>query len=308
MTGTSAAPGQASASAVALLTVLALPGVGRATAPRLVAGTGGMATAEVPPALAEALASRGVNPRGAWDAASRVAQEAARVGIHVLGRDDPDFPGRLLSIPDAPCVLFAKGDVGALHADRSIAVVGTRSPTPFGAEVARRTAGTAAGAGFVVVSGLARGIDQAGHRGCLDKGGITVAVMAHGLDDVQPRSATDLAREMLARGGCLVSEYPPGVEAMAHRFIERDRLQAGLSDAVLVVETDLAGGTMHTVRAARRQGRALACLVHPERFLDAPQAAGNRKVLEEGAEGMRDGEDLKRFLAALGPSASLRAG
>ena len=151
-----------------------------------------------------------------------------------------------------------------------------------------------------VVSGLAEGCDTAAHRGCLRGHGTTVAVMAHGLHTVYPASNRDLAEEIVANDGCLVSEYPPDTRAQRSYFVERDRLQSALSRAVLVIETDVEGGTMHTVKACLAQKRILACLAHPPQF-DNEKSRGNAMLIRRGdAIPIREGVDLERLIHQIG--------
>lgn len=121
--------------------------------------------------------------------------------------------------------------------------------------------------GATVVSGLAIGCDTAAHSGCLSVHGETIAVLAHGLDRVYPAVNRELVGEILDTGGCLLSEYPPKTRPFPANFVERDELQAGLSDGVIVVETGVKGGTMHTVRFSQEQRKPLACVKHPQNSL-----------------------------------------
>lgn len=240
-----------------------------------------------PDAVAEALSS----------ARAKLA-DSFEAGIHVLGMHDEGYPIRLRDMPDPPAILYVKGTLTGLGAAKALAVVGTREPTEYGQRAARKLASWATEAGYVVVSGLAHGCDTLGHEGCLDAGGVGIAVMAHGLDKVYPAANRGLAQRLVARGGCLVSEYPLGVTPMRNAFAERDRIQSGLSDAVLVIETDVKGGTMHTVRFAREQQRPLACINHPSKWLGEEKTKGNQAMIADGrATPISTGEALLAFLA-----------
>lgn len=270
------------------LTLVALPGLGRKRARGLLAGAPAAETA------AELVAGRFSTDllSEAASKAARLEELALELGQTVLGPSE--VPRLLLDTRDPPIVLFVKGDASSLHRD-AVAVVGTRKPSDFGARAAARLGRVIAEAGVVVVSGLALGCDAAGHRGCLDGHGVTVAVVAHGLDSVYPPAHDRLAEEIVARRGALVSEYPPGTRAQSYRFIERDRIQAGLSRATIVVETGFDDGTMHTVRACLAAGRRLACVVHPT---EAVGNAGNRHLLATGQAMAVDGpQSLQGLLA-----------
>ena len=142
------------------------------------------------------------------------------------------------------------------------------------------------------------GIDAAAHRGCLDQGGYTTAVLPCGLDHSYPPQHRELAAQ-IAAAGCLLSEYPPGIQPARYRFVERDRLQSGLSDLVIVVETEMDGGAMHTARFARRQGRML--LVFSPAGLDSNRASGNRRLIETGATAVESVEAAMAVICTLQP-------
>ena len=303
----------ASPTAIALLTLMKLKRFGRRKALRVIDEPMGELD---PNDCKETLISRlsrenqarcsPTELQNAWAKSVEQLELSEKFGIQALSFHDEGYPKRLQKIPDPPAVLFVKGNKDVLHMAKSIAVVGTREPTPYGEEVAQRVACTAAKMGFMIVSGLAHGCDTYAHEGCLTaQGGIGVAVLAHGLDKVYPAANRDLAQRLLDKGGSLVSEYPFGVTPVRSAFAERDRLQSGLSDAVLVIETDVKGGTMHTVRFARDQARSLACIAHSEQFLTEDKTKGNQKLIKDGwATPITDCESWKRFLNDITPIVS----
>ena len=238
--------------------------------------------------------------RDAWAKTEEQLNRTNNVDIQIFSYYDQAYPKRLRTIPDPPAVLFVKGCVDALSAPKSLAIVGTRQPTSFGEQVAQKSARTAVECNFVVVSGLAHGCDANAHTSCIESDGIGVAVLAHGLDKVYPVANRDLALSLLDRGGCLVSEYPVGMKPMRSTFVERDRIQSGLSDAVLVIETDQKGGTMHTAKFAREQRRRIACIDHPQKLRSENKARGNQKLINDGwAEPVSDSKALALFLNGL---------
>jgi DNA processing protein len=218
-----------------------------------------------------------------------LVEKTETLGLATLVPMGRGFPLRVGDIPNAPVLLFAKGDISCLSRDCLVAVVGTRKPTDFGRDKAREIGHTLAENGVVVVSGLALGCDGAAHHGAVSSHGASVAVLAHGLDTLYPSSHRGLAERILANGGCLISEYPPGERPHPQYFVQRDRLQSGLSHAVVVVETDVRGGTMHTVKAAVDQRRPLFCLAHPRQFLTSETSRGNRRLISEGKASGFDG-------------------
>ena len=218
-------------------------------------------------------------------------------GIDFMTVFDDDYPRRLRHIPDAPVVLFVKGDIQSLYASAAIAIIGTRKPTAFAEREARRSGQLAADRGVVVISGLALGCDTRAHEGCIEGQGIGIAVMAHGLDMVYPAANRGLADRLLESGGCLVSEYPPVTKPTRWAFAYRDRLQSGLSDGLLVVETSPSGGAMHTVKYARRQRRPVACIDQPQSLSRTIEALGGTKLVDDGtAIRIADQSDLYMYL------------
>jgi DNA processing protein len=295
---------EAPSAAIALIALMKLPRVGRRGALRIV-----NARPEEPDAkrYRDSILARAATKLSerelaeAWKRAEEELEKGAAVGIRAYSIHDPDYPARLSEIPDPPAVLFVKGDARALYRPKTVAVVGTREPTHCGETVARRSGRTAVEAGFVVISGLAHGCDTFAHEGCLDAGGMGVAVMAHGLDKVYPAANRDLAARLLDKGGCLVSEYPVGIAPARTAFAERDRIQSGLSDGVFVIETDIKGGTMHTVRFSREQRRPLACVSHPQKWLSEEKTRGNQKMIADGwAIPIPNGPALLAFLERIG--------
>ena len=290
-----------SSSAIALMALMKLHGIGRRNALRIVNTPPNDPDPERYRDVFMARAEQARVPETelleAWKRTLEELKKSAAAGIRAFSIHDPVYPARLREIPDPPAVLFVKGDQRALHGPKLIAIVGTREPTTYGETVARRSGKTAVEAGFTVVSGLAHGCDTLAHEGCLDGGGIGIAVMAHGLDKVYPAANRELAARLLDTGGCLVSEYPLGMAAARTSFAERDRIQSGLSDGVFVIETGIKGGTMHTVRFCRDQKRPLACVAHPEKLLTEEKTRGNQQMIADGwAAPVPDGPTLLAFL------------
>jgi DNA processing protein len=187
--------------------------------------------------------------------AARFAAELHARGLHWLGRSEPGFPPLLAAIHDPPPGLFLRG-AGAsdLLGRTAVAIVGARSCSPYGSQVARTCARELAAAGLVVISGLARGVDGEAHRGALEAGGITLAVLGCGVDRDYPASHRELAARICERG-LIVSEYAPGVEPAPWRFPARNRIVAGLARATVVVEARERSGALITADFALEQGR-----------------------------------------------------
>lgn len=236
-----------------------------------------------------------------YERAQKTLSRALSQDIHVLTPLDLQFPTLLKEISDPPVILYAKGNLTILE-KCCVAVVGRRRPTKYGLDMAKHIGGFLAHEGIVVVSGLAVGCDQAGHEGCLENNGETVAVLAHGLDKVYPAQNLYLAREIVDKGGCLISEYPPGTKPLAGFFVERDRLQSGLSSGIIVIEAEAEDGTMHTARFAVEQRRLLGCWKPPNDAADMPPkvATGNELLISEGkALPLTSDSDLANMLVIL---------
>ncbi len=196
------------------------------------------------------------------------------------------WPKILDTIDDPPAELWLAGETRWLESERTVAIVGTRSPTPYGEAQAERFAGVLARQSVVIVSGLARGIDSSAHRATLEADGGTIAVLGSGVD--QPWPASPLAEEV-GRKGLFVSEFPPGSGPRRHHFPRRNRILSGLTQAVLVVEAAWASGSLITARWAVDQGREVFAL--PGR-VDHPMSRGTHRLLREGAHLVESPEEL----------------
>ena len=238
--------------------------------------------------------------RDAENRAKDLLGKAQEEEIDILGFGSSKFPEALRIIPDPPALIYSKGHLEAVNNKTCVAVIGTREPSEYGLLMAERVGAYLARKGIAVVSGLALGCDAAGHLGCLKEGGYTLAVLANGLDKIYPASNRELGQKILESGGCFLSEYPPGMTPRRNFFVERDRLQSGLSAGVIIAETAIKGGSMHTAHFALNQGKKLACLKHPKKFEGHQKSKGNYALIAEGkAFPISSEEDLLSFLATL---------
>nr|WP_232829288.1 DNA-processing protein DprA [Tropicimonas sp. IMCC34043] len=226
----------------------------------------------------------------------RELKAGRKAGARPLFYGDAEYPAGLADLPDPPPVLWARGQVDLARLP-AVALVGSRNTSSLGRRMARALSEGLGGAGFVVVSGLARGIDAAAHEGALATG--TIAVVAGGVDVVYPQENAELTAR-IAHGGLILSEMPPGLQPQARHFPRRNRLISGLSRGVVVVEAAARSGSLITARDALDQGReVLAVPGHP---LD-PRAAGCNMLLRDGATLVRGPDDV---LEALGTPAPRR--
>ncbi len=268
--------------------------VGPATFHRLMGDHGSAAAAlDALPGIASAAGVNGYAACPVEVARAEVAQARA-LGARLLCRGEADYPAALATINDAPPVLWVMGDSALLNRP-TVALVGARNASSLGLRMARRLASSLAEAGFVVVSGLARGIDTEAHQAALAGG--TIAVMAGGVDVVYPPENAGLAAEIAARG-CRVAENPMGTEPQTRHFPQRNRIISGLAMAVVVVEAAGRSGSLLTARAALDQGReVLAVPGHP---LDA-RADGCNMLIRDGATLVRSAADVIDALGGAAP-------
>ena len=215
-----------------------------------------------------------------------VRRQAQAAGIGVLPWNDCQFPASLLALPDAPPALWYRGDLGALRAP-AVAVVGSRAASAVALETAARLGADLAAAGITVVSGLARGVDSAAHRGAL-RAGRTIAVLGSGVDYIYPREHASLA-DMIAVAGLILTEYPPGTAPLAFHFPMRNRLISGLSRAVVVVEASESSGSLITASCALEQGRDVMAV--PGNVLTG-RNRGAHALIRDGAKIVESADDI----------------
>jgi len=211
---------------------------------------------------------------------------AASLGIEAVAWNDPRYPSRLLTISDCPPLLWYRGNLDALTGP-AVAIVGARSASVAGVEIAERLASELAARGVTVVSGLARGVDGAAHRGAV-RCGRTIAVMASGADRVYPAEHEGLSRDIVRRG-LVISEYAPRTVPLPFRFPRRNRVISGLSDAVVVVEASERSGSLITATCALEQGRDVMAV--PGSVLGGRNRGGHA-LIRDGAKIVECGDDI----------------
>jgi len=220
--------------------------------------------------------------------ADRLLEEAERHGQRVLPINDPAYPGALRTIAGPPPVLFVRGrlvDASGLAAS----VVGTRTPTIYGERVARRLGAALAKAEVWTISGGARGIDAQAHRGALDAGGGTVAVLGTDLDVAYPPEHAELFERIVENGGALLSELPVGTQPLRANFPRRNRILAGLGRALVIVEAGERSGALITARYAAEQGKPI--LAVPGR-IDSAKSRGANQLIRDGARPLLELADI----------------
>jgi len=228
-------------------------------------------------------------------------ERVAKAGVRVIVWGDPDYPKRLQEIPSTPPVLYIRGTLEPGD-EMAVAMVGARHATAYGESVARELAVQLAERGLTIVSGLARGIDAAAHRGALEAGGRTLAVLGNGLDQTYPPEHRGLANEVAAHGA-LVSEFPLGTGPLRLHFPRRNRIISGLSLGVIVVEAGVGSGALITAHHALEQGREVFAI--PGR-VHARYSEGCNRLIKAGAKLVESWEDVLSELAPQLPRRSAK--
>lgn len=244
--------------------------------------------------------------RQAEQSAHLALERAAALDITAIALDDERYPALLACAPDPPPVLWIRGSPAVLRRP-AVAVVGSRAATPYALEVGARLGAELAGRGLVVVSGLARGVDSAAHRGCLGAGGATAAVLGSGVDRIYPAEHRSLAVN-ICKDGVLVSELGPGAAPRKEHFPLRNRIISGISLAVVVVEASENSGSLITARCALEQGRDVMAV--PGNVLSG-RNRGSHGLLKDGAKVVESADDILDGLgwrpADLAPLAGARS-
>lgn len=222
-------------------------------------------------------------------------------GIRVIHQEDPGFPDSLRFIDDAPSFLFYQGNIGSLDYS-SIAVVGSRAATYSGQKASEKLAEDLSRRGIAIISGLACGIDAAAHRGCMKGDSPTIAITGCGLDRVYPSDNIRLRDEILQKGGLILSEYAPGVKPSGWHFPVRNRLIAGLSLALVLMEAKIRSGSMTSVQHALDQGKDV--FVYPGDPA-SDKYEGNHQLLREGGIYFTSAEDILEDLHLLDKKSAL---
>jgi DNA processing protein len=228
-----------------------------------------------------------IQSRGYREIAAEIYDWGTRENCHFLARGMSGYPKLLEEIHDPPLILYVRGHLEALD-QPGIAVVGTRKPTIYGLQMAQGLASDLGSRGISVISGLARGIDAAAHRGCIEGGGITIAVLGCGIDVVYPREHRQLTQRILQKG-LLISEFAPGTSPAPQNFPVRNRIISGLALGTLIVEAKEYSGSLITARLAMEQNREVLALPGN---LTSPQSFGPNFLIKQGAKLVQTWRDM----------------
>jgi DNA processing protein len=228
-----------------------------------------------------------IRSRGYQAVAAEIHEWGIHEGCHFLLRGEPGYPSLLEEIYDPPLVLYARGNLEILK-KTCIAIVGTRKPSIYGLQMAQGLASDLGSRGLCIISGLARGIDGAAHRGCIEAKGSTVAVLGCGIDVIYPREHRQLTQKIL-QNGLLLSEFPPGTSPAPQNFPIRNRIISGLALGTLIVEASEYSGSLITARMAMEQNREVFALPGN---LTSPQSFGPNFLIKQGAKLVQTWRDI----------------
>ncbi|MFZ2681875.1 MAG: DNA-processing protein DprA [Patescibacteria group bacterium] len=249
-------------------------------------------------ATPEALTAAGLNQKVtdqfvAWRQTinpDHLAEQVRALNIDTLDRNDPRFPQALQTIFDPPIILYVRGSLPTTT--NMLGVVGSRDATTYGLSTAQSLSSELSQAGLVIVSGLARGIDLAAHTGAMEANGKTIAVLAHGHEQLKGAKLA-FSQRILQQGGAIISEQPPHLSAQHFHFPIRNRIIAGLCRGVLIVEAELPSGTLHTAQAAINAHREVFAIPGP---INSPTSVGTNKLLQDGAHVTTSATDILTVL------------
>lgn len=219
-------------------------------------------------------------------------RENEKNGIYFCTRDDELYPRQLKNIKNPPAVIYYKGNIDIANKYKNIAVVGSRNCSENGRRLAYDTGKYVAEKNINVVNGLALGCDTIALRGALDNKGKCIVWLPCGLDNIQPKTNVKLSQEIIEKGGCLLSEYPIGTIIKKYNYVERDRLQSGISQGLIIVEAEQDSGTMHTAKFAISQYKRLACYYH--KLIE--HSTGNKYLEEKGVDVIKQFLNLENFI------------
>jgi len=244
--------------------------------------------------------------RNATRKAEQIVSESEKFGISFVTIVDEEYPKCLLETIDEngkksiPTLLYYKGDLSVTKKN-GIAIIGTREPTNEGIVAGQYLGKKFAENGFNVVSGLAIGCDTAGHVGALSvEGGSTTAFLAHGLDVVYPAENENLAKQIVERGGLLMSEYPIGTKVNRYALVARDRLQAALSRATIVIQTGENGGTHHAANTTLKSGKPLFCVKYNSpTLMSNDKVRGNELLVKKGGRYITSTDALSKVSCSI---------
>jgi DNA processing protein len=233
-----------------------------------------------------------------WKKSKVILNISTENKIKIISFYDPIYPSLLREIQDPPLLLHIKGNIDLLHKE-SVAVIGTRKISETGVKSTKELTAKLVDAGYCIISGLAKGTDSIAHETTLEKKGYTLAILGQGLQNTVYKKNISLEDRILKNKGAILSEYSFGTRPNKGFFIERDRLQSGLSRAVFVIETTVDGGTMHTANFCQQQGRPLFVFNHEPGSVNESSIAGNQLLLKQGAisfDSKTTIEDIKRLI------------
>lgn len=227
----------------------------------------------------------------AMERLKRLLAYYTKINVMLCNIQESTYPKNLMQMTSPPAVIYYRGDISRLNELKKIAVIGTRNPSQDGKNASYSLGKTLSKKGYGVINGLALGCDTYVLEGCVDaEQAYPIAVMPCGLDEIYPKTNKKLAEKILDKGGCLISEYEPNTAIQKYMYVQRDRIQACLSDGVIMVEAMKKSGTMHTINYAKTYDKHIACYKEKMNIF-----TGNEYLLKNGIQALESNEDLELF-------------
>lgn len=221
----------------------------------------------------------------------RLFEYCQKLHINICNIQDENYSKELKMINNPPALLYYRGDISKLNLLKIVAVIGTRKPSSDGEKISYNLGNVLSKKGYGVINGLALGCDTWALKGSMSANvSYPIAVVSGGVNEIYPKENRKLAEDILEKGGCIISEYPPDTEIKRYMYVQRDRIQAGLSNGIIIVEAMESSGTMHTVNYAKKYNRPIACYKEKNNVF-----TGNKKLIESGVLSLENDDDLRTF-------------
>lgn len=231
--------------------------------------------------------------------AESIISSCDHLGIIPISFIHPAYPDLLRKCKDFPLILYCRGDISLLKANKIASVVGTRKASEYGRRASRKIAYNLSCEGFTIVSGMALGIDREAHLGSIDGGTPGIVVLASGVDKPSPTSNKDIYEKILSTNGLIISEHEPGFPIIKTELVKRNRIQSGISNYSIIIETGETGGTISQATYAKEQGKRILTMIPNENSLSSQNcdySGSNKLIMEFGAEAFSSWEDLVKVI------------
>lgn len=269
---------------IAHISISDVPGIGPTKAKKILETISSYSSEHIYETILQVIPSAKIDIQ-LWESISSRAEEKVQrileTGIHILPYLSESYPSQLKELNNPPINLYIDGNFDSILGDKNIAIIGTRNPDEYTKENASDLCEYISQKASCIVSGLAIGCDTIAHEACIKIKNPTAAILPCGIDQIYPKKNIGLANKIKALGGCLISEYEPGIKPQKSLFVARDRIQAGLSHGIVLLQSTEDGGSMHAIRTTQSLQRPFAAIAAPQPQSKGYQWSGNRKLIED---------------------------